>query len=131
MDRVIECARALGEAIVASEEFKQMQITEHAAMSDNAVTEAMSRYLECKENVEECMRADNPNPELIARYGAEMDEAKRSMDELPAVDAMTASRQRFSEMMNQVNRIMQFIITGEVGTGGCSGNCSSCSGCHS
>lgn len=130
MKQVIECARALGEAIVASEEFRQMQITEHAAMSDPAVAEAMGRYLECKDNVEACMRAEEPNPELIARYGAEMDEAKRQMDALPAVDAMTASRERFSEMMNQVNHVMQFIITGEAETGGCSGNCASCAGCH-
>ena len=77
------------------------------------------------------MRAEEPNPELIARYGAEMDEAQRQMNAMPAVDAMTSSRQRFSEMMNQVNHVMQFIITGEVETGGgCSGNCGACSGCH-
>ena len=77
------------------------------------------------------MRAEEPNPELIAQYGMEMDEAQRQMNAMPAVDAMTASRQRFSEMMNQVNHVMQFIITGEVETtGGCSGNCGACSGCH-
>ena len=131
MNKVIECARALGEAIVASEEYRQMQITENAAMSDPAVTEAMGRYLELKSAVEECMRAEEPNPELIAQYGMEMDEAQRQMNAMPTVDAMTTSRQRFSEMMNQVNHVMQFIITGEVETaGGCSGNCGSCSGCH-
>ena len=131
MNKVIECARALGEAIVASEEYRQMQITENAAMSDPTVTEAMGRYLELKSAVEECMRAEEPNPELIAQYGMEMDEAQRQMNAMPAVDAMTASRQRFSEMMNQVNHVMQFIITGEVeSSGGCSGNCGSCGGCH-
>ena len=131
MNKVIECARALGEAIVASEEYRQMQITENAAMSDPAVTEAMGRYLELKSAVEECMRAEEPNPELLAQYGMEMDEAQRQMNAMPAVDAMTASRQRFSEMMNQVNHVMQFIITGEVeSSGGCSGNCGSCGGCH-
>ena len=131
MNKVIDCARALGEAIVASEEYRQMQITENAAMSDPAVTEAMGRYLELKSAVEECMRAEEPNPELIAQYGAQMDEAQRQMNAMPAVDAMTASRQRFSEMMNQVNHVMRFIITGEVETGGgCSGNCGACGGCH-
>ena len=33
--------------------------------------------------------------------------------------------------MNQVNQILEFIITGDVGQqGGCSGNCASCGGCH-
>lgn len=131
MDRVIECARALGEAIVASEEFRQMQIAEHAAMGDPAVAEAMSRYLECKSAVQDCMRADEPNPDEIARLGAEMDEAQRQMNAMEAVDAMTTARQRFSAMMNQVNNVMQFIITGEADTdGSCTGNCSTCGGCR-
>ena len=131
MNKVIDCARALGEAIVASEEYKQMQIAENAATADSTLTELTARYLELKGAVEECMRAEEPNPELIARYGAEMDEVQRQMNEMPVVDAMTTARQRFSEMMNQVNHVMQFIITGEVEAGGgCSGNCGSCSGCH-
>lgn len=130
MDEVIACARALGEAIVASEEYRQMQITEHEAMSDPAVAEAMGRYLECKQAVEDAMRAEEPDPEQIALLGAQMDEAQRQMNAMPSVDAMTASRQRFSAMMNQVNHVMQFIITGEMEEGGCSGNCGACAGCH-
>ena len=131
MSKVIDCARALGVAIVASEEYRQMQITENAAMSDPAVTEAMGRYLELKSAVEACMREEEPDAERIAQLGMEMDEAQRQMNAMPAVDAMTEARQRFSEMMNQVNHVMQFIITGEVETGGgCSGNCGSCGGCH-
>ena len=48
MSKVTDCARALGEAIVASEEYKNMQVTESAAMSDPAVAEGMARYMELK-----------------------------------------------------------------------------------
>lgn len=131
MSKVTECARALGEAIVASDEYKNMQITEKAAMSDPAVAEAMGRFLELKEALNGVMRQEEPNPDLIASYGQEMDEVQQRLNAMPAVDAMTTSRQQFSELMNQVNRILEFIITGEVEQGGgCSGNCSSCGGCH-
>lgn len=132
MSKVTECARALGEAIVASEEYKNMQVTEKAAMSDTQVTEAMARYLELKEALGNLMCQPDPDPDLMARYGQEMDEVQRQMNDMPAVDAMTSARQQFSELMNQVNRILEFIITGEIEqTGsGCSGNCSGCSGCH-
>ena len=131
MSKVTDCARALGEAIVASEEYKNMQITEKAAMTDPAVAEAMGRYLELKEALNEVMRQEEPDAELIARYGSEMDEVQRAMNAMPAVDAMTASRQKFSELMNSVNQILEFIVTGEVAQGGgCSGNCASCGGCH-
>ncbi len=131
MSKVTECAQALGEAIVASEEYKNMQITEKAAMGDPAVAEAMGRFLELKEALNDVMRQEEPDPELIASYGREMDEVQQRLNAMPAVDAMTTSRQRFSELMNQVNHVLEFIITGETEQGGgCSGNCASCGGCH-
>ena len=44
MSKVTDCASALGQAIVDSEEYKAMQITEKTAMNDPAVAAAMSRY---------------------------------------------------------------------------------------
>ncbi|MDO5376868.1 MAG: YlbF family regulator [Clostridia bacterium] len=131
MSKVTECARALGEAIVASDEYKNMQITEKAAMSDPAVAEAMGRFLELKEALGNVMRQEEPDPDLIASYGQEMDEVQQKLNAMPAVDAMTSSRQQFSELMNQVNHVLQFMLTGEVEQGGgCTGNCGSCGGCH-
>ena len=131
MSTVTECAKVLGEAIVASEEYKNMQITEKAAMSDPAVAEAMGRYLELKNRIDSVMSQADADSEEISRYGREMDELQQQLNAMPAVDAMTTSRQKFSELMNQVNRVLEFIITGEVAQeGGCTGNCGSCGGCH-
>jgi len=130
MNKVQECARALGEAIVASEEYKNMQLAEAEAMNDPAAAEAMSRFMELRAKMDEAMGMPEPNPELLAAYGKEMDDVQRTLNSLPSIDAMTASRQAFSGLMNQVNKILEFIIAGEVEQGGCSGNCSGCSGCH-
>ncbi len=131
MSKVTECARALGEAIVASEEYKNVQRTEHEAMSDPAVAEAMGRYMELKNKLGEIMCRPDADAETISAYGKEMDEIQQKLNAMPAVDAMTAARQQFSEMMNQVNSVLEYIITGELPqSGGCSGNCSGCSGCH-
>ena len=130
MNNVQECARALGEAIVASEEYKNMQLAEAEAMNDPAAAEAMSRFMELRAKMDEAMGMPEPNPELLAAYGKEMDDVQRTLNSLPSIDAMTASRQAFSGLMNQVNKILEFIIAGEVEQGGCSGNCSGCSGCH-
>ena len=91
MSKVTDCARALGQAIVDSEEYKAMQITEKTAMNDPAVAAAMSRYLEAKDGMHTAMSAGNADE--IARFSQE--------------------------------------ITGEVEqSGGCTGNCASCGGCH-
>lgn len=55
MSKVTDCARELGQAIVDSEEYKTMQMTEKTAMSDPAVAAAMSRYLEAKDNMHAAM----------------------------------------------------------------------------
>jgi len=131
MSKVTDCARALGEAIVASDEYKNMQISEQAAMSDSAVAEAMSRYLELKEELGNVMCQSDPNPELMTSLSQQMDDIQQKLNAMEVVEAMTTSRQQFSELMNQVNRVLEFIITGELPqSGGCSGNCSGCSGCH-
>ena len=130
MNKVPECARALGEAIVASEEYKNMQLAEAEAMNDPAATEAMSRFMELRSAMNDEMSKPEPNPELLAQYGNEMDDIQRALNSMPAVEAMTSSRQAFSGLMNQVNKILEFIIAGEVEQGGCSGNCGGCSGCH-
>ena len=132
MSKITDCARALGEAIVASEEYKNMQVTEQTAMSDPTVAELMARYMELKTALGDAMCQPDADPELITRYGQEMDEVQQQLTAMPAVDAMTNARQRFSELMTQVNHVLEFIITGELpqSSGGCSGNCSGCSGCH-
>ena len=72
MSKVTDCARALGQAIVDSEEYKAMQITEKTAMNDPAVAAAMSRYLEAKDGMHTAMSAGNADE--IARFSQEMDE---------------------------------------------------------
>ena len=131
MSKVQDCARALGEAIVASEEYQNMQLCEKAAESDPAAAEAMGRYMELHAAVNQEMGNEEPDAEKIARLGREMDELQQALNALPAVEEMTAARQRFSGLMDQVNKILEFIITGDVQEGGgCSGNCGSCGGCH-
>lgn len=129
MSKVMDCARELGQAIVDSEEYKTMQMTEKTAMSDPAVAAAMSRYLEAKDNMHAAMSTGDADQ--IAHFSQEMDDAQQALNAMPAVDAMTTARQNFSELMNQVNHVLEFMITGEVEQGGgCTGNCASCGGCH-
>ena len=131
MEKVMECARQLGMAIVESEVYKTMQMTEAAAMGNEEVAAAMARFLELKQLIGDEMQKQDADPVLLSNYGREMDEMQQKLNDMKLIEDMTSSRQRFSEMMTQVNKILEFIITGELQQGGgCSGNCSGCSGCH-
>ena len=84
-----------------------------------------------KEELGNVMCQSDPNPELMTSLSQQMDDIQQKLNAMEVVEAMTTSRQQFSELMNQVNRVLEIIITGELPqSGGCSGNCSGCSGCH-
>ena len=57
--------------------------------------------------------------------------AEKAMEECTMVKDMREAQAKFQEMMDNVNRILRLVITGEVedATGGCTGNCASCGGC--
>ena len=80
--------------------------------------------MEIKNTLGEVMCQPDADANLISQYGQEMDEIQQTLTAMPAVDAMTTARQQFSEMMNQVNSILEYIITGELPQQG------GCSGCH-
>ena len=46
------------------------------------------------------------------------------------IKAMNDAQTAFSEVLNQVNQVLRFVITGQVDEGGCGGNCSGCTGCQ-
>jgi hypothetical protein len=49
------------------------------------------------------------------------------------VQALTEARENFSNLIEQVNQVLKFIITGQLAEpkSSCSGHCGSCGGCGS
>lgn len=48
----------------------------------------------------------------------------------PHMTAFNAAKKDMDDMLNHVNSIIQVAIDGEAETGGCTGSCESCQGCH-
>ena len=126
MNDVIEKTRELGEMLRECEEMKAYKAAEDAQAAD--------------EFSQECMREFNVNRLQLAR---EMQSGKLPREEAvkknnEAYEAMIAKaplikeyvekKAAFDQLVQQVNQIINFYITGQ--TGGCSGSCSSCSGCN-
>ena len=58
-----------------------------------------------------------------------MDETQEKINMIDDIIAMTQARSAFSDLINQVNQVLQFIVTGQVNEeGNCSGSCASCGG---
>jgi len=131
MREVMMKAQALAEAISKSEIYKTMHDLEEKVTQDEAATAAIAAYMEKRGNVELLLRSPEFDAEKVAAAGEELQAAEKAMDECTIVKDMREAQQTFQEMMDNVNRILRLVITGEVedGASGCSGNCASCSGC--
>ena len=131
MREVMMKAQALAEAIVASETYQTMHSLEDQVTKDEYATARIAAYMEKRNEVELLLRSPEFDAEKVAAAGEELQNAEKAMEECTMVKDMREAQAKFQEMMDNVNRILRLVITGEVddATGGCTGNCASCGGC--
>lgn len=132
MDMVFEKTRELGEALQQSEAYLRMKEAETKAMQNVEAAEMMAHYLEKRSQIQEMMEVENPDPAVMQRLSNEMDEIQERLQMIDDIAELTAARSEFNALIGQINQVLQFIVTGRMTDeeGGCSGSCSSCSGCH-
>ena len=133
MNQVFLKTRELGDAIMQSEEYKAMKVAEDRAMANAEAAAAMSQYMEARQKIEALLEKDNPDPEALKKLSAEMDQTQERLSLIDDVQALTEARENFSNLIEQVNQVLKFIITGQMTEpksgcgGGCSGGCGGCS----
>jgi len=131
MREVMTKAQALAEAIVASETYKTMHDLEEQVTKDENATALIAAYMEKRQSVELLLRSPEFDAEKVAAAGEELQNAEKAMEECTMVKDMREAQVKFQEMMDNVNRILRLVITGEVedAASSCTGNCASCGGC--
>ena len=134
MNQVFLKTRELGDAIMQSEEYKAMKEAENRAMANADAAAAMGQYMESRQKIEALLEQDNPDPEKLKKLSAEMDETQQRLQLIDDVQSLTDARENFSNLIEQVNQVLKFIITGQMEepkASGCGGSCGSCGGCGS
>ena len=131
MRKVMMKAQALAESIAQSDIYKKMHDLEEQVTKDETATALIAAYMEKRQNVELLLRSPDFDAEKVSAAGQELQDAEQAMDNCTTVKEMREAQQSFQEMMDNVNRILRLVITGEVedAAGGCTGNCASCGGC--
>lgn len=134
MRTVMTKAQELAEAILESEVYKKMKQQEIAVRRDPEAAGALGDMIEKRQRVETILSSSEMDPNKLAEASREMEEAENRMNSNPMISTLKEYRKDFQTMMDNVNRILRLIITGETedenGGSGCSGNCSGCSGCR-
>ena len=129
-------AQELAEAIVESSVYQRMHTAELQVNKDEEAVKAVAAFVEKRQAVENVLAQSDMDHELLAQMGEEMEEAEKRLNEVPLVKEMQEARKEFTQMMENVNRILRLVVTGETDDGcsgdcsGCSGGCEGCGGCH-
>ena len=136
MREVMQKAQELAEAIVESSIYQRMHAAELQVNKDEEAVKAVAEFVEKRQAVETVLAHSDMDHELLAQAGEEMEEAEKHLNEVPLVKEMQEARRDFTQMMENVNRILRLVVTGETDDGcsgdcsGCSGGCEGCGGCH-
>ncbi len=131
MKKVLEQAEQLAESILDSDEFIRMRLAEEAVTRDEEASRLISNFIEKRTRVENMLAENNLDKGELTAAGDEMDAAQKKMNNFPMIQAMQSARAEFTNMMNKVNALIRFVVTGEAEQpkANCSGSCEGCSGC--
>ena len=134
MKDVFEKTRELGQALIESEAYQNMKAAEENAYRNAEAADTMSRYLELRNDIQDMLAGENPDSAALKSMSDELDSLQEKLNMIEDVAAMTEARSAFSNLIAQVNQVLQFMISGKITEdepAGCGGGCSSCGGgCH-
>ena len=134
MRNVMMKAQELAESILDSEIYQKMKQQENAVRHDPDAAKALGDMIEKRNRVENILSAADMDPNELVEASREMEEAEKRMNENEMIQSLKDCRKDFQTMMDNVNKILRLVITGETEDdtkfSGCGGNCSGCSGCR-
>ena len=130
MAEIFEKARELGEAIIESAEYKELKAAELAQEQDENALALLKEYSDVRSRLAAEIQKGDVSEERVAQIREELETAYEKMTTNDAITAYINAQRTFQAIIDQMNSIISFHITGKM-PGGCSGNCSSCGGdCH-
>ena len=135
MRDVMMKTQELAEAILNSDVYQKMKKQENAVTADPDAAGLLGEMMEKRSRVENILSSSEMDPAELAEASREMEEAEKRMNSNPMIQTLKQCRKDFQTMMDNVNRILRLVITGETEdedgqVAGCSGRCSECGGCH-
>ena len=103
-------ARELGQALTETQEYLNMRAAESAVLDDDEASGLIDEWNRLREGFVEAMTQRGNAPEEAAER---MRALKETMQLNPRISAMETSRACFSHLLDQVNDVLHYTVTGE------------------
>ncbi len=133
---LIKMARELGKAIQASEEYKHLVTAKEANDGDEELQDMIKEFNLIRMNLSTEMQMKEQNADKIQELDQKLKETYTAVMGRPTMLDFNEAKQDIDALMNEITGILMLCVNGEdpdtceVQPAGCSGSCSSCSGCH-
>ena len=132
-NQIIEKAQELGKLISDSEIRKAAQEAADKMNNDETAVKMLAAYNETRRLETEKLRGKEPTKEELEAFKKLMEEEFSKLMKNDIIATYVAANKELDLLVEQVNAVLAYYISGEEQHqhgGGCSGNCSSCSSCH-
>ena len=129
MKEILEKAKELGIMIAESGEFEKLKIAEERQLADPEAQKLMMEYVNARDALSKKASSPDTTKEEFESIRKDMQAEFEKICKNENIKAYLDANEAFSNMINQVNSIIGYFVKGG-DEGGCSGNCSSCGGCH-
>ena len=130
MSYVTEKAKELGEALQKDAAYTKLQEAQAIFDADTELQENIQKFNDMQAAFSE-KRQQQGDDEALNKLAQELVEFRGQIMENPAMQQYNTAKQGFDSLIEEVNNILYFYMTGEEPHQGCSPEqCSGCSGCH-
>ena len=129
MAEIFEKARELGEAIIESKEYQELKKAETEQENDEEAMKLLEEYSKLRSKLAEEIQKGDVAEDRMTKIREELEEAYEKITQNDHITAYINAQRIFQSIIEQMNNIISFHITGKMPTG-CSGSCDSCGGCH-
>ena len=121
-----EAARTLGQQIMQSETYINMQRQEEAALADEALQSQYREYSLARQQLQELSLQDEPDPGEMEALRMEIERLAHELQQTDTMTALTNARNAFGALMARVNDELQLVLNpvGEDDEDGCQANAS-------
>lgn len=126
---IFELAAALGNKLKEDERLVALEQAKKDYEEDALLKQYMTEYAVQEKAMQAAVASEERDLHLIEAVQGRIDTLYRQISEHPVFVRLNTAQTAVNELMNAVNNTIMTQITGEE-PGGCTHNCSTCSGCH-
>ncbi len=129
---IYEMARELAYAVLSSDEGKKVAETRYIFDNNEEARQKLLDYNTYREAVNMRVQEGSISEEELKAEGSKLSQMIAELKKNSIINDMVQAEGEFNAVINRVMTIFQSTITGECDDEdcGCTGSCSSCSGCH-